>query len=113
MDANDLLSEAAKVLGGGIGGSILGFFARKEAAKSEAVKELQLLKTEYKEFAEFTKNELLVSRQERLDCHKENADLKREISDLNLKVNELTMAMHNVIGTPPEKMKGLNNKKDK
>lgn len=102
MDASEVISEISKVLGGGIGGSLLGFYARKEAAKSEAVKELQLLKTEYKEFAEFTKKELMVSRQERQDCHKENSDLKNEISALNLKVNDLTMAMHNLIGTPKE-----------
>lgn len=102
MELADVFGEVAKVLGGGLGGSFVGFFARKQAAKSEAVKELRVLKSEYKEFAEYTKSELLLSRQERLECQKENSDLKVEIADLSLKVNELTMAMHNVIGTPKD-----------
>jgi hypothetical protein len=64
MDVSEVVTELAKVLGGGVGGTFVGFWAQKQAAKSEAVKELQMLKVEYKEFAEFTKAELLVSRQE-------------------------------------------------
>jgi len=108
MDASEVLTELAKVLGGGVGGTFVGFWGQKQAAKSEAVKELQMLKVEYKEFAEFTKSELLLSRQERVDCQKENAELKVEVGQLNIKVNELTMAMHNAIGTPTDKRKGLN-----
>lgn len=108
MELSELFGEIGKVLGGGVGGSFVGFFARKQAAKSEAVKELQLLKSEYKEFAEYTKNELQLSRQERIDCQKENAELKSEIAELHLQVNQLTITIHNAIGTPPEKRKGLN-----
>lgn len=107
MDVSDVVTEIAKILGGGVGGTFVGFWAQKQAAKSEAVKELQMLKVEYKEFAEFTKAELLLSRQERVDCQKENAELKGEVNQLNLKVNELTMAIHNAIGTPKDKRKGL------
>jgi hypothetical protein len=110
MDVSDVMIELGKVLGGGVGGTFIGFWGQKQAAKSEAVKELQMLKVEYKEFAEFTKAELLISRQERSDCHKENAELKSEINQLNLKVNDLTMAIHNAIGTPENKRKGLNGK---
>ena len=109
MDVSEVVTELAKVLGGGVGGTFVGFWAQKQAAKSEAVKELQMLKVEYKEFAEFTKAELLISRQERSDCQKENAELKSEVNQLNLKVNDLTMAIHNAIGTPISKRKGLNN----
>jgi uncharacterized protein YlxW (UPF0749 family) len=111
MDVSDVMIELGKVLGGGVGGTFIGFWTQKQAAKSEAVKELQMLKVEYKEFAEFTKSELLLSRQERVECQKENADLKGEVNQLNLKVNELTMAIHNAIGTPSEKRKGINSKK--
>ena len=108
MDVSEVVTELAKVLGGGVGGTFVGFWAQKQAAKSEAVKELQMLKVEYKEFAEFTKAELLVSRQERLDCHNENSQLKNQVNELNSKVNELTMAIHNAIGTPKDNRKGLN-----
>ena len=109
MDVSEVVTELAKVLGGGVGGTFVGFWAQKQAAKSEAVKELQMLKVEYKEFAEFTKAELLVSRQERVDCQKENMELSKNVNDLNLKVNDLTMAIHNSIGTPRNKRGKLNN----
>ena len=109
MDVSEFVSELAKVLGGGVGGTFVGYYAQKQAAKSEAVKDLQMLKVEYKEFAEFTKAELLVSRIERADCQKENLELSKIVNELNLKVNELTMAIHNSIGTPRGKRKGLNN----
>ena len=107
MDVSDVMIELGKVLGGGVGGTFIGFWGQKQAAKSEAVKELQMLKVEYKEFAEFTKAELLIRRQERSDCQKENGELKSEVNELNLKVNDLTMAIHNAIGTPQNKRKGL------
>jgi len=106
-----LLAAAMKVLGGGTGGVVVGYFAQKQAAKSEAVKELQVLKTEYKEFAEFTKNELTISRQERKDCAEENSAMADVINSLKLEVNELTMAIHNIIGTPKGKEKPLNKNK--
>jgi uncharacterized protein YlxW (UPF0749 family) len=100
MDVSEVVTELAKVLGGGVGGTFIGFWAQKQAAKSEAVKELQMLKVEYKEFAEFTKAELLGQQTREADCQKENAELKSEVNQLNLKVNDLTMAIHNSLGTP-------------
>ena len=108
MELTNILAEAAKILGGGTGGAVVGYWAQKQAAKSEAVKELQLLKLEYKDFAEFTRDELSKSRQERIDCQKENAKMREKINGLNLKVNDLTIAIHNAIGTPKDKRKGLN-----
>lgn len=105
MDWTSLLPEIAKILGGGVGGTAIGYYAQKNAAKSEAVKDLQLLKTEYKEFAEFTKRELDQSRQERVDCQAENAGLKKEIADLHVEVNEMKITIHNAIGTPKDKRK--------
>lgn len=107
MELTNILAEVGKILGGATGGTIVGFWAQKQAAKSEAVRELQMLKKEYKEFAEFTKKELQVSRQERIDCQEENAEMKATINGLNLKVNDLTIAIHNSIGTPKDKRKGL------
>ena len=109
MDVSEVMIELGKVLGGGVGGTFIGFWTQKQAAKSEAVKELQMLKVEYKEFAEFTKAELLISRQERSDCQHENMELSKNVNDLNLKVNDLTMAIHNSIGTPRNKRGKLNN----
>lgn len=102
MDAYGIIEEVGKWIGGGLGGAIVGYQAQKRAAKSEAVAEVQLLKNEYKEFAEYTKGELEKSRKEREDCQVENKQLHAEISDLKIRVNELTMAMHNVIGTPKD-----------
>ena len=99
------LAAAAKILGGGTGGAIVGYFAQKQAAKSEAVKDLQVLKSEYKEFAEFTKNALKESVHDREECAKENSKMRDVINSLRLEVNELTMAMHNIIGTPKQKRK--------
>lgn len=102
MDAIGIIEEIGKVIGSGLGGVIVGYQAQKRAAKSEAVAEVQLLKNEYKEFAEYTKGELEKSRKEREDCQVENKQLHAEISDLKIRVNELTMAMHNAIGTPKD-----------
>lgn len=102
MEASAIMEEVGKWLGGGLGGAMLGYAAQKKAAKSEAVAEVQLLKNEYKEFAEYTKVELEKSRKEREDCQLENKQLHSEIYDLKVKVNELTIAMHNIIGTPKD-----------
>lgn len=102
MDIDGVFAEVGKWIGGGLGGAILGYQAQKRAEKSEAVAEVQLLKNEYKEFAEYTKGELEKSRKEREDCQSENKQLNAEIYDLKVRVNELTLAMHNVIGTPKD-----------
>jgi hypothetical protein len=54
----DILGEIAKVLGGGTAGVFGGMWAERKAAKSDAVKELQVLKGEYREFADTMKNEV-------------------------------------------------------
>jgi prefoldin subunit 5 len=106
MDMGEVVSKAAEFVSGLVSGGMVGvaggYQAQKRAAKSEAVTELQTLKNEYKEFAEFTKSELELSKQERKDCQKENEALNDHVHALNVKVNELTMAMHNIIGTPKD-----------
>jgi len=104
----ELFASAMKIIGGAGGGTVIGYFAQKQAAKSNAVKELNTLKDNYKEFAIFTKKELILSRKDRTDCQKENEEFRREIGKLNIKVNDLTMAMHNIVGTTKGKRKGLN-----
>lgn len=106
---NTIIEEIGKWVGGGLGGAIVGYQAQKKAAKSDAVVELQTLKNEYKEFAEFTKSELALSRKDRDECQKDNAEMRDIIDNLKINVNDLTIAMHNAIGTPKEKRKGLNN----
>jgi predicted phage-related endonuclease len=105
IEAMQVFEEVAKCIVGGLGGTAIGYHAQKKAAKSEAVTEMQLLKTEYKEFAEFTKTELLISRSDREKCQIENEILHSEIGSLKSHVNELTMTMHNVIGTSKNKRK--------
>ena len=102
-----VLESLMKIIGGMGGGTVIGFFAQKQAAKSSAVKEMQLLKKEYKEFAEFTKCELQLSREDRANCQRENQELRDEIGGLKIHVNEMTIAMHNAIGTPEDKRKGF------
>jgi hypothetical protein len=104
-----LLESALKIVGGIGGGTVVGYFAQKKAAQSSAVKEMQLIKKEYKEFADFTKKELLLSREHNKDCQDENKVFREEISTLKIDVTDLTIAMHNAIGTPKNKRKGLNN----
>ena len=93
---------------GGAGGLLGGVMAEKKAAQSQAVQELQMLKTEYKDFADYTREELDRSREDRKECLKENEAMKHEIHGMNTKINELSSAMHNIIGTPKPKRKPLN-----
>lgn len=111
MDLNEVMLQIGSYLGVGSVGTGVGYYAQKNAAKTEAVKELQLLKSEYKEFADYTKTELLESRKERESCHKLNECLKEEIEKMKQEMNDLTTAMHNVIQTPKPKRKGYNSAK--
>ena len=108
IDVMDTISHGFSVLLGGAGGLLGGITAERRAAKAEAVQELQMLKTEYKEFAVYTHVELDRSREDRKECLKENEEMKREIDGLKVSVNQLSMAMHNVIKTPKAKRKPLN-----
>jgi hypothetical protein len=108
IDVMDTISHGFSVLLGGAGGLLGGITAERRAAKSDAVQELQMLKTEYKEFAVYTHVELDRSREERKECLKENEAMKHEIHSMKLTVNELSSAMHNIIGTPKTKRKPLN-----
>jgi hypothetical protein len=104
----DTISHGVSALLGGAGGLLGGVMAEKKAAQSQAVQELQMLKTEYKDFADYTREELDRSREDRKDCLKENEAMKCEIDGLKVSVNQLSMAMHNVIETPKTKRKPLN-----
>lgn len=108
IDLNETISHGVSALLGAATGLISGVMAEKKAAKSEAVQELQMLKTEYKEFADYTREELERSREDRKECLKENDAMKCEIIAMKAKVNELSTAMHHIIGTPKDKRKPLN-----
>ena len=108
IDVMDTISHGVSALLGGAGGLLGGVAAERRAAKSEAVQELRMLKTEYKEFADYTREELDRSREDRKECLNENERMKGEIDGLKVSVNQLSMAMHNVIETPKAKRKPLN-----
>jgi hypothetical protein len=108
IDVMDTISHGFSALLGGAGGLLGGVAAERRVAKSEAVQELRMLKTEYKEFADYTREELDRSREDRKECLNENERMKGEIHSMKLTVNELSSAMHNIIGTPKAKRKPLN-----
>lgn len=110
-EITSLITEVGKVLSGGGIGAVVGFYAQKRAAQSDAVKEIQVIKSEYKELYEFVDKELTEAREDRKECQKENALMLDTVNGLKIEVNDLTMVMHNAIGTPKGKRKGLNKQK--
>jgi predicted nuclease with TOPRIM domain len=93
----DILAEMAKVLGGGTAGVFGGMWAERKAAKSDAVKELQVLKGEYREFADTMKNEVKQLRVELADsraaerlCDQNFRELRQKHDDLDAYVRRTT-----------------------
>lgn len=93
---NDFMAEAAKVLGGGTAGVFGGMWAERRAAKSDAVQELQMLKGEYREFAQTMKNEveevkieLEKSRQAEELCYQQHRESLRRIDELDACIRKI------------------------
>jgi hypothetical protein len=90
LNLNDLMGEAMKVIGGGTAGVFGGMWAERRAAKSDAVQELQMLKTEYRDFATTMKGEVKEVREE-LDksraaeeaCHQQHREAMKRIDELD------------------------------
>lgn len=93
---NDLMGEAMKVIGGGTAGVFGGMWAERRAAKSDAVQELQMLKTEYRDFASTMKGEVKEVREE-LDksraaeeaCHQQHREAMNRIDELDRGIRAL------------------------
>jgi predicted nuclease with TOPRIM domain len=93
----DILGEIAKFLGGGTFGVFGGMWAERKAAKSDAVKELQVLKGEYREFADTMKTEVKQLRVELADsraaerlCDQNFRELRQKHDDLDAYVRRTT-----------------------
>lgn len=108
IELSEIMTEVGKWMGGGAGGILVGYIAQKKAAKSAEMSELNEVKNGFKEFAEFTRKELEISRKDRKDCQEENASMLDTINGLKIDVSDLTIIIHQKIGTPIEIRKGLN-----
>jgi shikimate 5-dehydrogenase len=94
---NDIAAEFLKVFGAGGVGSAVGYHARKQAAKTEMVQELDKLKAEYKEFAEYTKTELKDVQQQlektktaEEECYQRHREALARIDELDRGIRALT-----------------------
>jgi biopolymer transport protein ExbB/TolQ len=93
---NDIMGEMAKIVGGGTAGVFGGMWAERRAAKSDAVQELQMLKTEYREFASTMKTEvkevraeLDKSREAEAECHAKHREAMNRIDELDRGIRAL------------------------
>ena len=111
MAWEEIMVKFFEVTGTGAVGFGTGYYARKQAAKTEMVADLRmikedaaasfiLMKTEYVALADYTREELASCRLEHLEAKAEIASLKESIALMSKKINELTSAMHNIIETP-------------
>ena len=111
MAWDQIIYKFFEVIGTGAIGFGTGYYARKQAAKTEMVADLRmikedaaasfiLMKTEYVALADYTREELASCRLEHLEAKAEIASLKASIALMSNKINELTSAMHNIIETP-------------
>ena len=94
---NEIIGEMAKVVGGGTAGVFGGMWAERRAAKSDAVQELQMLKTEYRDFAATMKtevkevrDELDKSRAAEEECYKKHREAMVRIDELDACIRSLT-----------------------
>lgn len=94
---NDIMNEMAKVVGGGTAGVFGGMWAERRAAKSDAVQELQMLKTEYRDFAATMKGEVKEVREEldksrtaEEECYKKHREAMVRIDELDACIRSLT-----------------------
>ena len=111
MAWEEIMVKFFEVTGTGAVGFGTGYYARKQAVKTEVVTDLQLIKdeaaesfilmkTEYVALAAYTRAELASCRLEHIEAKAEIASLKGSIALMSTKINELTSAMHNIIETP-------------
>jgi len=98
---NTLGTEILKIVGAGGAGSVIGYRAQKAAAKTEMVTDLDRLKSEYRDFADYTKVELkdvqeqlLASRQAEERCFQQHREALNRIDDLDRGIRAL-------MGMPP------------
>jgi predicted nuclease with TOPRIM domain len=96
----DVMGEVAKVIGGGTAGVFGGMWAERKAAKSEAVKELQTLKGEYREFAETMKAEVKELRGELIQSRAAEKVCDDNFRDLRDKYDELDRYVRSVTNIP-------------
>lgn len=101
----DIMAEVAKVIGGGTAGVFGGMWAERKAAKSEAIKELQTLKGEYREFADTMKDEVKELRQELIASRAAEKVCDENFRDLRDKYDELDRYVRGVTGIPPKPKK--------
>jgi uncharacterized coiled-coil DUF342 family protein len=97
---NDIMSEVAKVIGGGTAGVFGGMWAERKAAKSDAVKELQVLKGEYREFADTMKNEVKQLRVELADSRAAERQCDQNFRELRQKHDDLDAYVRRTTGIP-------------
>jgi hypothetical protein len=104
-DFNDIGSEIMKVLGGGTAGVFGGMWAERRAAKSDAVQELQMLKTEYREFAATMKGEVKEVREELDKSRKAEEECHQQHREAMNRIDELDRCIRAVTKIPPKPRK--------
>lgn len=97
LEIQEIFTEATKVMAGAVTGLVGGMWAEKKAAKSAAIQELQMLKTEYREFATTMKGEVKDVREEldksraaEEECHQQHRLAMNRIDELDRCIREVT-----------------------
>ena len=99
---NDIMGEVAKVVGGGTAGVFGGMWAERKAAKSAAIQELQMLKTEYREFATTMKVEVKEVREELDKSRKAEEECYQQHREAIMRIDELDRWIREVTKIPPK-----------
>jgi formiminotetrahydrofolate cyclodeaminase len=96
IDWNSIGTEMLKIIGAGGAGSVIGFRAQKSAAKTEMVTDLDKLKSEYRDFADYTKSELKdvqcqleKSREAEETCYRQHREALMRIDELDRGIRAL------------------------
>ena len=106
FDWNSIGTEMLKFIGAGGAGTAIGYRAQKSAAKSEMVTDLDKLKSEYRDFADYTKAELKDVQCQLEKSRESEETCYRQHREALVRIDELDRGMRAMMQMPPKPKRG-------